>query len=299
MQRREHASRGQVRVVRDHERVATGSGVEAGLSELPPEQRRGGRVDEARRKIRHDRVPEDHVAVQVVPRPGRARPFVADQGGEAALRAAVVRGLRSFDDLAPGTSRGLPAALTPRAAELEARRRLHLVAARGAVVHREEREARVLAVDPTDPRVVTVEPGRAADVSLAEHLGVVGHGREVERTRELELAQRFPVAIVGLHADPLAAREAVRVGGTVPRALRARVEREHRVHVQVAEERSSQRVAVGADARWIASRFAGLVGSERRARERDCDHRDRDGPSQSLAIAANASSSLGMSEPSG
>jgi len=176
--------------------------------------------------------------VQVVSGPGRARPLVADQGREAALRAAIVRRLGRFEDLAPGPDRRLSTALPARTAKVEARRRLELVAARGAVVHHEERKARVAAVDAADPRIVAIDPRGAADVGLAEHLGVIGHGREIERTFELHLAQRPALRVVRLDADALAAREAIGVGGSVSRALGSGVERERGVNVQVAEERT-------------------------------------------------------------
>ena len=62
-----------------------------------------------------------------------------------------------------------------------------------------------------------------ADVHLADQLGVIRHGREVERSRELRVSHRVAVLVEGLDSDPLPLGEAVGVCRTCPRPLGARV----------------------------------------------------------------------------
>jgi hypothetical protein len=78
-------------------------------------------------------------------------------------------------------------------------------------VGEEEREARELPLDDARQRVEAEEVGAVADLLLAQELGVVGDGGEVERPGEPEDARRLAFRVIGLHAERLAAREAVGV----------------------------------------------------------------------------------------
>ena len=60
--------------------------------------------------------------------------------------------------------------------------------------------------------------------------------REVERPTQTRGARSLAVGTVGLQADRLAFREAVRVPWRVPGVLPVRVERVRRMHVRIAEE---------------------------------------------------------------
>jgi hypothetical protein len=192
----------------------------------------------ARGHLGNLRIPEDHVAVQVIGGAQRLGPLVADQAGERAGGAAIVGGFRGFLHLLPRAPTRVDAAAPVVAAEAEAR-----VAAR---VHEEEREPGPAAVDAAHEALVGGGAGRAAQGDLTEELRVVGHGGEVEPPRELHVSTGLSVGTPGLQADARAPGKRVGLRWAGPRALRAGIEGPPRVHVEVAEERLSQRIRLGA-----------------------------------------------------
>jgi hypothetical protein len=118
------------------------------------------------------------------------------------------------------------------AAESVAKRRV----VGGAPVQKEEGEPRPAPEDHARGRIVAGRSRRLAGVELAEELGVVGHGGEVERTLELRRPERATIAIEGLNVDAFAASETIGVRRSVPDPLRRGIERQRGMDVQIAEE---------------------------------------------------------------
>jgi hypothetical protein len=85
---------------------------------------------------------------------------------------------------------------------------------------------------------------------------VVGDQREVERAAQLHAPQRLAPLVPGLDADRRALREGVGVARRAARALAPAVEGEGGVDVQVAVERTPQRVVVRAGLALLAPREA-------------------------------------------
>jgi len=96
---------------------------------------------------------------------------------------------------------------------------------------------------------------------------VIGDGREVERPPQLRRARGIPRRIERRDADPFAAREPIRVARRVVIALDLRVEREARVHVQIAEEGTAQRVVLGARGARVGQHLDGVGRIVARIRE--------------------------------
>ena len=256
----EHQAVAEVGVVRNGQHVAAGQALAALAAQAGEEAIELRLLDVADRQFRHRRVLEQDVAVQVVAA-GRAGPFVADEGGEATGIGFVLIRRRGLADRLPRRPRRLAAAGAVGAAEAEAARRQ---AVGRLAVGDEEGEAREVALDHARQRVVAGEVGTLADGQLAEQLGVIGDGGEVERAGEAQTAGRPAVGEVRLDAERLAAREAVGVGGHGTGALGAGIERQRGVDVEIAE--------IGAAQRVVADAAAGAVGGTRQRGARPQDH---------------------------
>ena len=228
------------------------------------------RIDRARGQRRDRRRAEDHVAVEVVRGLHALGPLVADEAREAARGSLVVRGVGRLLHLAPRPATRRDAVASVLAAEREARRT--------ARVHEEECEARPAAVDHAHGRVVARRAGRVAQIHLAEQLGVIRDGSEVERPLELHGAPRLAARGERLEPERLTARECVRLARARACTLRARVERIACVHVQIAEPRPAQRVARSARLALLGALERGR--SERRA-QRQGEHRECAAPTHS------------------
>jgi hypothetical protein len=260
--RLEHQAAREIRVVRNRDVRAAGDAQRAAGLQRAPQAPRRRSVDRGRRELGHVLVAEQHVAVEIA-RVHRGRPLVGDEGRERAAGAAVVGGLRRVADVAPRPARRVDAVLAGRAAEAVP---LRLRQPRQASVHHEERETRPAAIDAADDGVVAGERGVVADVRLAEELGVVRDGSEVERSLELGVSPRRSVVGMGLQPDALAPREAVRVARQDARALGARIERVRGVHVQVAEEGPAKRIAIAAGLAQLRALERGAALRHGRAR---------------------------------
>ena len=191
--------------------------------------------------VRHAGVAaEDHVAVQVVAADGG--PLEADERGEAPRLVVLVRQRRVG---LPGVLHG-PVALDGR----------HLARQRGHDLHRRGEDRVVVAARQRGVPLLPCFRGQDLGIAAEElrhqavHLGVVGDHEEVERARE-------PGAQPVRGADLLAAREAVGVL-LADSAHRARIDRDRRVQVGIAEQ-DARRIQAPGIGRVLRPREAGHV----------------------------------------
>ena len=176
-------------------------------------------------------VAEDDIAVEIVAA-GIRGPFIADERGEA---ARIVGFFGRLDRLLPGGAIGRRSWKRGEGGRERALGEGDNDLDRGVGAL-----ARLDHVVPAPARRIG-EQVRIAGKELWEEphiVGVVGDDQEIERSRQLRrLARRS--------RDLLAFGKAIGVGWAEPRAEGARVERERRVEMRVAEERPGREIAAG------------------------------------------------------
>ena len=209
-----------VRIVRNHQRVTTGALLRAISLERAPETVFPVLVQVTRRQIGNDVIAKHDVAVRVVA-VRHTGPLVTHEARELARATAIVGGFGGIPSLAPGNARGFDTGLPRLAAEREVRGLLHR---EDASILRRIRQARPAPQRDADERVVSDRTGRCAEVGLTQQLGMVRDHREIQRPAQLDLARRSAIRAVGLNANRLATRKAVRVRWAVARALPDRIE---------------------------------------------------------------------------
>src|SRR2546427_118662 len=189
----------QVRVVRNDDGVAAGTGSEARPFDRRPEPLRDaarGRLDVARHRRRHALVADDDVAVEVAADRAR-RVLVADEARERARGGPVVGLLGRGLDVPPHGDRRGGAVDARRSAERKMRRvrdagRVEPGDGRPELLVEGLRRAEDLALIA----VVDRRAWAVAHPDLAEPLGVVGDGGEVERAG-YPGAPRLHLVVVG------------------------------------------------------------------------------------------------------
>ena len=262
--------------MRNDDGVAAGAGIETRPFDRRPEPLRdaaGARLDVARHGRRHPLVAEDDVAVEVAAERARGV-LVADEAGERARGGPVVGLLGRRLDVPPhrdggggAVDAGLGAERKMRGVEGGDAGRIEPGDGRPELLVEGLRRAEDLALIA----VVHRRAWGVAHPDLAEPLGVVGDGGEVERAVD-PAAPRLQLVVVG-ERDGGAGGEAVRVLRADARAEDVGVGREAGVDVEVAEEGLAEEV----EARAGLARLGPLPGRRRRAPARRGEQQHRDG----------------------
>jgi hypothetical protein len=176
--------------VRNREDIAAGSGIEAIFREPLPELVVMGCFDVADGDVEHDVAAEDHVAVQIRAEPEGAV-LVADEAGVLTGRVPSLG--RVLDRLPEPIAFG--AAVLAVGAT-----RLFVVPGKGRDDLLGQLPGVLADVRSHDLAYVARVPGGSlvgADAHLPEHLGVVGHGHEVEGARSLVAPGRAALRVEG------------------------------------------------------------------------------------------------------
>ena len=239
VRRLEHQPATQVGVVRDRHSVTAGETFSTFEFEVAPQVGERWRVHPADGSFRHLAVTKDHVVVHVGTATDRAGPLVADEAGETALGRAVVCVFRVLPNLRPGVFRPVEAFKGVLTAEPPAPLQAEAHAAEGKL-----RKARCVAMCHAHGMVVARRTLGSTHQHLANKLGVIGNGGEIEGAIDANLTHTHAIIVVRLNADRFAAREGVSVCRRVARVLCTGIEGPHRVHVGVAEVRLAQWVVV-------------------------------------------------------
>ena len=261
----------QVRVVRDHDRIAAPAGVEAVALDRVPEALRDAVLrclELARGEVRDVLVAEDHVAVLVAADEARGV-LVADEGRKSAGIAPVVGLLGRRLDLAPDRDRRGVAIDARLRAEAVRLRRVGNSCGKEPLDDHGEAVVRIVVRTKVAAHLDVVDAGvlARAEVHLTEELRVVGDRREIEGPVDAGTARRLLI-VVGKR-ERLAARERIGVARPDLRPVDVGVGREAGVHVQVAEERTAQQVEAGAGLAALGAlpgRTGRLVRGERSRR---------------------------------